>query len=68
MNDRIKPKIKKKNSLFKQYAKNGKNVHDYQNLQSTVAELSDNITERKYQRTFQVQRHTTIRNKRSTNN
>ena len=41
MNDRIKSKIQQKNSLFKQYVKNGKTAHDYQNLQFAITELSD---------------------------
>ena len=36
----------KKNSLFKQYLKNGKIEDDYQNLQVVMTELSENITEK----------------------
>ena len=54
MNDRIKSKIQQKNSLFKQYVKNGKTEHDYQNLQFAITELSDYIMERKNQYNFQL--------------
>ena len=48
MNNRIQLKKKKeKNSLFKQYLKNGKIEDDYQNLQVVMTELSENITEKK---------------------
>ena len=40
-------KKKGKNSLFKQYLKNGKIEDDYQNLQVVMTELSENITEKK---------------------
>ena len=54
MNDRIKSKIQQKNSLFKQYVKNGKTEHDYQNLQFAITELSDYIMERKNEYNFQL--------------
>ena len=54
MNDRIKSKIQQKNSLFKQYVKNVKTEHDYQNLQFAITELSDYIMERKNQYNFQL--------------
>ena len=54
MNDRIKSKIQQKNSLFKQYVKNGKTAHDYQNLQFAITELSVYITERKNEYNFQL--------------
>ena len=47
MNNRIQLKKKEKNSLFKQYLKNGKIEDDYQNLQVVMTELSENITEKK---------------------
>ena len=54
MNDHIKSKIQQKNSFFKQYVKNGKNAHDYQNLQFAMIELCDYITERKNEYNFQL--------------
>ena len=54
MNDRIKSKIQQKNSLFKQYVKNGKTVHNYQNLRFAITELSDCIMERKNEYNFQL--------------
>ena len=58
-----------KKTLFKQYVKNGKTAHDYQNLQFAITELSGDISERKNEYNFQlsqilnnparqVQRHT----------
>ena len=41
MNDRIKLKIKQKNSVFKEYVKNGKTAHVCQNLQFAITELSE---------------------------
>ena len=52
INDRIKSKIQQKNSFFKQYVKNGKTAYHYQNLQFTITELSDYITERKNEYNF----------------
>ena len=52
INDRIKLKIQQTNSLFKQYVKNGKTAHDYQNLQFAITELSVYITERKNEWNF----------------
>ena len=54
MNDRIKSKIQQKNSLFKQYVKNGKTVHNYQNLRFAITELSGYIMERKNECNFQL--------------
>ena len=54
MNDRTKSKIQQKNSLFKQYVKNGKTAHDYQNLQFAITELSDHTTERKNEYNFHL--------------
>ena len=54
MNDRIKSKIQQKNSLFKQYLKNGKIAHDYQNLQFAITKMSDYVTERKNEYNFQL--------------
>ena len=54
MNDRIKSKIQQKNSLFKQYVKNGKTVHNYQNLRFAITELSGYIMERKNEYNFQL--------------
>ena len=54
MNDCIKSKkSNKKNSLFKQYVKNGKTAHDYKNLQFAITELLDYIMERKNEYNFQ---------------
>ena len=50
----LSQKSNKKNSLFKQYVKNGKAAHDYQNLQFAITELSDYITERKNEYNFQL--------------
>ena len=41
MNDRIKLKIQQKNSVFKEYVKNGKTAHVCQNLQFAITELSE---------------------------
>ena len=54
MNDSTKSKIQQINSLFKQYVKNGRNAHDYQNLQFAITKLSDYITERKNEHNFQL--------------
>ena len=54
MNDRIKSTIQQKNSLFKQYVKNSKTAHNYQNLQVAIRELSYHITERKNEYNFQL--------------
>ena len=43
-----------KKTLFKQYVKNGKTTHDYQNLKFAITELSDYITERRGEYNFQL--------------
>ena len=55
-NDRTKSRIQQKNFLFKQYVKNGKIAHNYQNLQFAIAELSDYIPERQNEHNFQFSR------------
>ena len=52
INDHIKSKIQQKDFLLKQYVKNSKTVHDNQNLQLTITEVSDYFTEWKNQYNF----------------
>ena len=54
INDHIKSKIRQKYFLFKQYVKNSKTTHDNQNLQFTITEVSDYLTEWKNQYNFQL--------------
>ena len=54
INDHIKSKIRQKYFLFKQYVKNCKTTHDNQNLQFTITEGSDYLTEWKNQYNSQL--------------
>ena len=51
--DKVKNSTTKK-SLFKQYVKNGKTEHDYQNFKFAKTKLLDYIMERKNEYNFQL--------------